>query len=242
MPHLFTTWFFTKQFTNPGTRDSSSKMVHSHGSWQQVMLLVTWASPLATWVLVHKCGSCLGEIWKWTPYTKDKERLKKEADHFRLVGGSFNQQGNLHSRLVLGGCKMSRSLYWPTRILEVYRQRPTRTQSCTQSRWSQPYYSLKVTSLKPVPLWERWAEQYIPRTGSSSEVMFSWWPPPTLSVLTTWQQASQEQVIQERKEGRNHNVFLWSGLRGDIATFLYSIGHREEPRYKMGGTLQGCKY
>ena len=42
------------------------------------------------------------------------------ADHFRLVSGSFNQQGSLHMRLVLGGCKMSRSPHLPARILKVY--------------------------------------------------------------------------------------------------------------------------
>lgn len=29
-----------------------------------------------------------------------KENLKGEAEHARLVGGSFNKQGNLHRRLV----------------------------------------------------------------------------------------------------------------------------------------------
>lgn len=38
----------------------------------------------------------------------------------RLVGGRFNKQGNLHTRLVLGNCKTSRSLCAPTRILKVY--------------------------------------------------------------------------------------------------------------------------
>ena len=44
----------------------------------------------------------------------------KEADHSRFVGGSFNKQGILHRRLVLGGCKLSKSLHPPTRILKVY--------------------------------------------------------------------------------------------------------------------------
>lgn len=49
-----------------------------------------------------------------------KERLKKEAGHSRLVGGKFNKQGNLHTRLVLGSHKTSRCLHPPTRILKVY--------------------------------------------------------------------------------------------------------------------------
>ena len=40
--------------------------------------------------------------------------------HTRLVGGKFNKQENLHTRLVLGGCKMSRSLHPPARILKDY--------------------------------------------------------------------------------------------------------------------------
>lgn len=113
-------------------------MVHSHGCWQQViMVLVTWASPLAIWVLVRKRGSSLGEIWKWTPYTKGKARLQKEADHFRLVGGSFNQQENLYRRFVLGGCKMSKSPHWPTRILKSLYVETLTGLLRTQSRWSQ---------------------------------------------------------------------------------------------------------
>ena len=30
----------------------------------------------------------------WPLNRKGKERLKKEADHSRLVGGRFNEQGN----------------------------------------------------------------------------------------------------------------------------------------------------
>ena len=48
-----------------------------------------------------------------------KERWKKEAGHSRLVGGSFNVQGNLQMRLVLGGCKTNKSLYLPAKILQV---------------------------------------------------------------------------------------------------------------------------
>lgn len=36
------------------------------------------------------------------------------------MGGRFNKQGDLHTRLVLGGHKTSRSLYLSSRILEVY--------------------------------------------------------------------------------------------------------------------------
>ena len=55
------------------------------------------------------------------PYTEGKEKLKKVADHSRLVGGRFNNQRNLlHMRLVIDGPKRSRSPYTLTRILKVY--------------------------------------------------------------------------------------------------------------------------
>ena len=48
-------------------------------------------------------------------------RKRKKANHSRLVGGSFNKQGNLHLRL-FSGHKMSRSLHLPARILKIYRE------------------------------------------------------------------------------------------------------------------------
>ena len=49
-----------------------------------------------------------------------KERQKKEADHSRLVGGRFNKQGDLLTKLVLGSHKMNRSLPSSTKLLQVY--------------------------------------------------------------------------------------------------------------------------
>ena len=45
---------------------------------------------------------------------------KKEADYPRLVGGSFNKHGNLHTRLALGGHKTSWLLHPPAWIIKVY--------------------------------------------------------------------------------------------------------------------------
>ena len=53
-------------------------------------------------------------------YAEGREIPKKEVAHSRLVAGRFNKQGNLFIRLVLGGCKTSRSLHLPTSILKVY--------------------------------------------------------------------------------------------------------------------------
>lgn len=41
--------------------------------------------------------------FKMGPQTRRARRLKKEADHSRLIGGSFLKQENLHRKLVLGG-------------------------------------------------------------------------------------------------------------------------------------------
>jgi len=60
-------------------------------------------------------------VWKLAPVHRGQGEIeRKEADHPTLGGGSFNKQGKLHIRLVLGGRKMSRSLHLPTRILRVY--------------------------------------------------------------------------------------------------------------------------
>jgi len=52
-------------------------------------------------------------------HTEGKKRPKKNPDHFRLVGGTFNNQGTLYTRLVSGDHKISRSLYPPARIFGV---------------------------------------------------------------------------------------------------------------------------
>lgn len=52
------------------------------------------------------------------PFMEGMGRPKKDAGHSRFVGGSFNQQGNLHTRLVLDGHKTNRSPHRPDRILK----------------------------------------------------------------------------------------------------------------------------
>ena len=59
---------------------------------------------------------------KLSPVQKGQKRPKKAADHSRLVGGRVHKQGNLHTKLVLGGFKVSRSPHLPTRILKAYRE------------------------------------------------------------------------------------------------------------------------
>ena len=52
--------------------------------------------------------------------TEGKERPRKEAEDCRLVGGRFNKQEKLLTRLVLCAHKVSRSLHSPARIFKVY--------------------------------------------------------------------------------------------------------------------------
>ena len=52
-------------------------------------------------------------------YTEGKERLEKEADHFRLTGGRINKQENLNTQFVWCGHKTSRFQHLPARILKI---------------------------------------------------------------------------------------------------------------------------
>lgn len=49
-----------------------------------------------------------------------KERQKKNTDHYRLLGGRFNEEGSFLRRLVLGSRKMNSFLHTASRILKVY--------------------------------------------------------------------------------------------------------------------------
>lgn len=60
-----------------------------------------WFAPL---------GASWGELRNWPLHAESKERPQKEAGPSSLVGGRFNKQGDLHTRFVLCGHKMSRFL------------------------------------------------------------------------------------------------------------------------------------
>lgn len=79
--------------------------------------------------------------------TEGKERVSKWAEQSRWVGGGLNKLGNLHSRLVLGGCNN----------LRVCVEALTRVSHYTVQMVSTPH-SPKALSLKRLWLWERWAE------------------------------------------------------------------------------------
>lgn len=93
-------------------------------------------------MLVCKFGSSLSEVWNWPLYTKGKEKPKTETGHPRLVSGKFNEQGNSHTRLVLGGHKTSTaqqpSLCSSCQILKCHREGFTGF-SHFQCRWSQQH-------------------------------------------------------------------------------------------------------
>ena len=55
----------------------------------------------------------------WPPYIEDKDRLKIEGDNYRLVGGRFDKQGDLHMRPVSGNYKTRRSPHPPARISNI---------------------------------------------------------------------------------------------------------------------------
>lgn len=56
----------------------------------------------------------------WSLYTEDRERRKTKGARSRLVGGWFNKQRNLHTMLVLCGCKRRRCPLLCTRVLKIY--------------------------------------------------------------------------------------------------------------------------
>lgn len=56
----------------------------------------------------------------WAVYTVVKEKPKTKADHYKLVGGSFNKLEKLCARILLGIYKTSRYPHQPARILKVY--------------------------------------------------------------------------------------------------------------------------
>ena len=116
-------------------------------------------------LLVWNLRSPLGKVWNWPPYTKGKERPKKEADNLRLAGDRFNKQGNLPIRLVLSGCKTRRSLHLPATIIKVYIEALMEFNNIFSPD------SLNITSLSQGYILEMTASvgivgrTYIPRTG-----------------------------------------------------------------------------
>ena len=99
-----------------------------------------------------------------TPYTEGKGRPKKETEPSRSVGGRCNNQGNLHTRLVLGGYKMCRSQHLPSKILKVYIEALT-SFSHIYTRQIVPIPKLSQGSvLEMAPVTGTMGGVYVPRT------------------------------------------------------------------------------
>ena len=140
---------------------------------------------------------------KWPLYMGGKERLKKETDHSKLVGGSFNKQENLHTRPLLGGWKMSRSVPPPIWILKVYIEALTgfshvygpdslNNTLLSQGCVTQTALAVAIVGGMSIPrTGERVRSFWLPRSRSGQlEVTLSPWPPPrhhpswlTLTIL-----------------------------------------------------------
>ena len=115
-----------------------------------------------------------------------------EADPSRVVGGRYNNQRNLHMKLVLGGYKMWRPQRLPSKIFKVCVEAFTEFSHICQPRQSKHLHSLKAQSLKWPQLRELWVEGIFPRT---EEVVRSLWLPRS-SSLTNQQSHPPDNLLQ----------------------------------------------
>ena len=83
------------------------------------MLTIKWKNILHIYAFFWNIRHSQGEIWNGSPCTGSKERRKKEANHFVLMGGRFNKKVYLHTSLVLDDHKKNKSPYSPVRIFKV---------------------------------------------------------------------------------------------------------------------------
>lgn len=76
-------------------------------------------------------------------YTLEAEETpKREAEHPRLVGGSFNKQGDLHMMLVSGDLQDKYIFVLAHQNLKSLDRGLNRVQLHIQSRWSQQHSAL----------------------------------------------------------------------------------------------------
>lgn len=81
------------------------------GGWAEINL-----NPSFNWELeIPICSSEEGmeRSLKLPPHEEARERPEKEADHSILVGGGFNLQGSIFTRLIWGYLKMCTFLHMP---------------------------------------------------------------------------------------------------------------------------------
>lgn len=114
-------------------------------------------------MLVHNLKSSLDKILYQHPNIESKDRPKKEAGHSRLAGGSFNKQGSLHTRLVLGNHRRGMSPHLPTRIFKFYIEALTGFSHAYHPHYPTIHSSLKAVCTGIV------GGTYIPKTGEWGE-------------------------------------------------------------------------
>ena len=77
----------------------------------------------------------------WPPYVEGKERLKKEADYSRLVGGSFNKPGKSLQGLSWAAARHVHLHTCPPNLGGLYRGLKG-LQSRMPPRWPQQYITV----------------------------------------------------------------------------------------------------
>ena len=141
-PYCFTQWL--PQFTFPSTVHEGSFDPHpcQHlsslvflilailtGAWWYFIVIFICISLMINDLSIFSCtcwpsgclllykllGSISGISWTWPLYSEGKEIPKTGAGSSRLVGDSFNEQGNLLTSLVLDTHMVSSFLHPPTK-------------------------------------------------------------------------------------------------------------------------------
>lgn len=116
------------------------------------------AEAIGSGLLVCNHGHSPEKIWNWPPYTGGRKSLKTKTGYSRLVGGSFNKQGNLH-KADLHGFKTSRSPHPLTQTVEVYMEAlPGLSHMYTVQRVSTTLCSFTMVFFKSLLPQEQWAE------------------------------------------------------------------------------------
>lgn len=105
-----------------------------------------------------------------------------------MIGGSFNKQENLHRRLILSECKISRSLYLPARNLNIYTDALTGLSHIIQPDSLNNTLLSQGFTLEMSPSVGIMGKTHIPRTGEGLRSLQlpgsgSWQPHPLNALL-----------------------------------------------------------
>lgn len=125
---------------------------------------------------------------------KGKERLKKKADHSRLVGGRFIKQGNLHFSLVLCSPKIKGNLHPPVEILRVHVQTLTKFSNILSPDGLNSTVLSQEYVLEIAPRMGLAGGMFIPKLG---EVVRCLWLPGSSSKVNHWS-CPLDDLLQQR--------------------------------------------